>query len=183
MSVSLAGQARGRGLLEVMTLVSDSHRRKNDPKVPTTLGRRRKRRAEAADAAPGRFRSAGLSVPRSPTSIRTQSGGGSTVDGQSFVPTSEAKVPQDDAGVATALSIAPRDAVVGSRSAEADGTDETKDSAFKPSQNAGESSLATSVNTVAPREERVMESMEKGEIYQPESDLIRRGQWQVRGRR
>lgn len=105
------------------------------------------------------------------------------MDDGPLAPTFEAKRPDDDAGVAMALSNALRDAVVGSRSAEADGMDETKGGAFKSGHNAGESSLAAAVNLFAPREERLIESMEKGEIYQTKSDLARRGRWQVFWRR
>ena len=43
-------QARGRGLLEITTLVSGNHRKTNNPKAPNAFQRRRKKRADAAAA-------------------------------------------------------------------------------------------------------------------------------------
>lgn len=67
-------QLRGRGLLEITTLLSGGYRKTNDPEAPTALKRHRKRRLDAAAAkkaaagpipeGPGR-NLAGHSPPRS----------------------------------------------------------------------------------------------------------------------
>lgn len=165
--------------------MSDSHRKTNDPKAPTALQRRRKRRAEAAAAkkagvgafagnSHSRRKSSsliGLLFSGSPSSSRNQSVDVSAVVDRSLAPVSETKTPEDGKDVITAARDALSDIAVGSRSAEADGTDEANNGSFLSGHHASVSSLSAAASLFPAGGEHLVDSIDEEEIYHPESEI------------